>query len=100
MAYLNSKERDDLLDDLIKLNFTRARRKIRRMDKEIQLVVYRNVQQTGEWLTQYDMVGRGTRVYLIEDRSDEYESGTPDQRLDLDYELVRVIVEPLPGNRT
>ncbi len=99
MAYLNEQERDKLLEDLIKMNFMQAKRKLRRMDRQSKLAVFRNVQTTGEWVTQYDLVGLGTRVTLIEDLKSGYD-GSPDERKESDYELVRVVVEPTAENRT
>ncbi|MFW5708641.1 MAG: hypothetical protein ACOCX5_00330 [Chloroflexota bacterium] len=99
MAYLNAKEREKLEHDLAKMDFNRAKRKLRRMDRQSKLAMYRNVQTTGEWMTRYDLVGLGAKVTLIEDRVSGYD-GQPDQRQAADFELVRVIVEPLPENRT
>lgn len=99
MAYLNEKEREKLLEDLSRMTFMRAKRKLRRMDRKAQVALYRNVQSTGEWVTRYDLVGLGTSVTLIEERVQGY-TGTPDERARAEYELTRVVVEPMPGNRT
>jgi len=98
MAYLNEQEREDLLNDLVTKRFNQARRKLRWMDRDIKLNYYRNVQQTGEWITSYDLVGKGTRVILIEAYNGP--EGGPEVHDKSKYELVRVIVEPLPDNRT
>ncbi len=99
MAYLNEREREKLLNDLIQMNFMQAKRRLRRMDRQSKLTIFRNVQNIGEWVTSYDLIGKGTRVTLIEREKSGY-SGLPDVRNDSAYELVRVTVEPLPENRT
>lgn len=99
MAYLNEKERDNLLEELTRKTFMQAKRKLRRMDSKGRLAIYRNMQNTGEWMTRYDLVGLGTRVTLIEDRTEGY-VGDPNSRDEAAYELVKVMVEPMPDNRT
>lgn len=99
MAYLNESERDKLLHDLTKMNFNQARRKLRGMDQKGKLRIFRTVQNVNEWWTSYDLVGLGTSVTLIEQRVDKWE-GSPDDRDQAKYELERVIVTPMPGNRT
>lgn len=96
MAYLNEAERDQLLDELKTMNFKRATSKLRRMDPKGKLAIYRNNQQTGEWVTRYDLVGLGTRVTLIEDRVIKKGERSDQNK----YELARMVVEPMPGNRT
>jgi hypothetical protein len=98
MAYLNESEREALLQDLSRMNFNKARGRLRRMDPQGRLAVYRNVQNTGEWVTRYDLVGLGTRVTLIEDCQERKTDGRVVVRPE--FELVRVVVEPMPGNRT
>lgn len=98
MAYLNESERQQLLEQLTTMNFSKARGRLRRLDGQCRLAVFRNTQNTGEWHTRYDLPSLGTRVTLIEERRTP--AGSPDQRMADDYELVRVIVEPLPDNRT
>ncbi len=98
MAYLNEAERQQLLDQLITMDFKKARGKLRRLDPQSRMAVFRNNQNTGEWHTRYELPGLGTRVILIEARLTP--AGSPDQRMADDYELMRVIVEPLPDNRT
>ena len=96
MAYLNEKERDDLLNKLKDMNFKKAKGKLERMDPEGRLAFYRNVQTVGKWMTRFDLTGLGTRVTLIEENHNPNQAG----RNDNDFELVEIIVEPLPGNRT
>jgi len=96
MAYLNSQQRDELLDELVKMKFNRAKGKLRRMGGKLD--VFRNVQNPGEWMTRYELPDRGTIVTLIEDRDGP--EGGPSVRDKVKYNLVRVIVEPTPDNRT
>lgn len=99
MAYLNSDERDQLAQDLVNVNFNRARGRLRRMDSQVRLGVYRNVQNVGEWMTTYHLPSRGVRVTLIETlgyQDDRKRAG----RQRSDFELTKVIVEPTPDNRT
>jgi len=98
MAYLNEDEREKLLDDLIKMNFNQARRKLRRMDPNVQLELFRNSQRVGEWMTRYELRGLGTIVTLIGSREDHNEN--PSNPVRVDYDLTRVVVEPTPDNRT
>lgn len=99
MAYLNERERDKLLEDLTRMNYNQARRRLRRMDPKVKLRMFRTVQNVNEWWTRYDLVGLGTSVTLIEKRVDGWE-GDPSTRDLSNYELERVIVEPMPDNRT
>lgn len=98
MAYLNAQERDALLSELSRMDFNKAKARLRRMNHKAKLALFRNVQYTGEWITRYDLPGLGTRVTLVEDRVPS--SGDPNRREQAKYELVKVIVEPLPENRT
>lgn len=98
MAYLNEQERDALLQDLITMRFNQAKGKLRRMDPKARLVLHRTVESTGEWYTQYDLIGLGTRVILIENRA-PLSRDTRKHEV-AQYEMAKVIVEPLPENRT
>ena len=100
MAYLNEKERQQLLDELTSPNmtFNKAKRKLRWLDSKTKLGVYRNVQNTGEWMTQYHLTGKGVVVTLIESNSTV--EGDPNTRTPVGFELQRVIVEPTAENRT
>lgn len=96
MAYLNTQERDDLLQQLIKLNYMQAKRKIRNMDPKSRLGVYRNVQGVNRWVTRYELPSLGTKVTLVE----TYALEGAERVKESDYELTEVIVEPTPENRT
>jgi hypothetical protein len=98
MAYLNAQERDELLNELKDLDFIRAKRRLFRADKKGRLCFYRNAQHSGQLETRFDLEGLGTRVTLIEKHE-----RVPDSRggefFDSAFELIDVVVEPLPGNR-
>lgn len=96
MAYLNTQEREELLQELSKLNYMQAKRKIRNMDQKARLGVFRNVQGVNRWLTRYTLPSLGTKVTLVESHS----LGGDARVKESDYELVEVIVEALPQNRT
>ncbi len=96
MAFLNEQERDKLLEELKKKNFNQAKGKLARMDPQGRLAYYRNVQNAGEWVTRYDLEGLGTRVTLVEQNLNANDSAKNKN----DFQLVRITVEPLPGNRT
>ena len=98
MAYLNESEREKLLNDLVKKNFGQAKRKLRHMDPDNRLVLFRNVQRQNEWTTKYELPNRGVVVTLIETRQNSDDD--PNTRYHPDFELARVIIEPTAENRT
>jgi hypothetical protein len=97
MAYLNAQEREALLQELKKLNtFNRAKGRLQRIDPKGRLALFRNNQSTGKWITRFDLSGLGTRVTLVE----EFKPRPKHSKQRADYELIDIIVEPLPDNRT
>ena len=96
MAYLNSKEREDLANELINLKFNRAKGKIRRMDNQSRLAYLRNVQDVNQWATRYELPTLGAIVTLIE----EHDLKGEGRARDVHYELVQVIVAPTAENNT
>lgn len=102
MAYLNQAEREALLNQLKKLSFRRAKGRLRRLDDQGTLTYYRNNQRQDEYVTCFTLAGKGTRVQLVERKTQR--EGKPAHmgmnRLKPRYDLVRVIVEPTPENRT
>ncbi len=97
MAYLNANERLALLEDLRKMSFNEAKWKLMRMDAQGRLSLIRNNQEVGRWLTRFDLRGLGTLVTLVEKRK---HLGDTDGRHPVEYEMVEVIVEPMPDNQT
>lgn len=97
MAYLNTQERTELLNDLLKMdNFNKVRRKLRRMDPKVKLSYFRNVQDVNKWVTRYELPSRGTIVTLIESQALDGEG----KLREMNFELKEVIVEATPENRT
>lgn len=96
MAYLNAQERENLRTELKNLSFGAAKFKLHRLDKKGRLAYLRNNQRTGQWMTRFELDGLGTRVTLIE----RYESIERGGKLRAQFDLLDVVVEPTPENRT
>ena len=96
MAYLNTQERQALLDELKDMSFNRAKGKIRSLDPKGRLALYRNSQEVGRWMTRYELPSLGTRVTLVETHRDVGK----DSKLKSEFDFDEVIVEPTPDNRT
>jgi len=97
MAFLNKQEREALLNELAGMKFSRARWKLARIDPKGRLAYIRNSQASGQFWARYELTGLGTRVTLIEEHSSTQEKAGP---IKADFQLVEVIVEPTPENRT
>jgi len=97
MAYLNTQERDALRDELAGLNFIKAKRRLFLADRKGRLCFFRNAQHSGFLETRFDLEGLGTRVTLIEKHDREPDPNG--KHYDSRYDLVDIVVEPLPGNR-
>lgn len=97
MAYLNANERKALLDELTGMSFWRAKWKLQHMDPKGRLALYRTVQNVNEWITRFDLNGLGTRVTLVESKTETDAKGN---RQKVDYAMVKVMVEPTPQNRS
>lgn len=98
MAYLNTQEREALLTELKALDFFHAKRRLMTSDKKGRLRYYRNAQRSGFLETRFDLEGLGTRVTLVE-KHDRTPNAKKPEVYDSQYELVDIIVEPLPDNR-
>ncbi|NWF69647.1 MAG: hypothetical protein HXY40_11230 [Chloroflexi bacterium] len=96
MAYLNAQERDALHQELRTMKFGKAKWKLLHMDPKGRLAYYRNNQATGKWMTRFELVGLGTRVTLVETLNTRDKNG----KHMAEYELIDVVVEPTPENRT
>ncbi|MCA9881648.1 MAG: hypothetical protein KC546_11690 [Anaerolineae bacterium] len=92
MAYLNKQERDNLLDSIKNLKFNRIKGKLRHMDAKNRLIYYRNVQESGRWLTAYELPTLGVKVTLVENM----ELGRKNKA---EYDLEEIIIEPTKENR-
>lgn len=99
MAFLNQQEREKLLNELKGMNFNKAKGKVRRLDPKGRLSYYRNVQDSANRLyTHYELPGMGVRVTLIEQGTEKPLEES--SKLATKYQLVEVVVEPTPENKT
>ncbi len=96
MAFLNASERQQLREELRKLTFHQAKRKLHRLDPKARLAYLRNSQSIGLFHTRFDLVGMGTRVIFVERFNMNEAKG---KHFKSDFELVDVIVEPMPENK-
>lgn len=96
MAFLNQQEREALLDELKEKNFQQIKARLRRIDPKGRLAFFRNAQTVGRWMTRYELSGLGTRVTLVEEAKPFEKKG----KLRSNFELVEIVVEPTPDNRT
>lgn len=97
MAFLNRQEREQLRDELKKLTFNQAKGRLHRIDPKGRLAYLRNMQGTNKYLTRFELIGMGTRVTLVEHLQEVQKR---DGKYRAEYELVDVVVEPRPENRT
>lgn len=91
MAFLTKEERDALLDEIKDLPFNQIKGRVRGKDKKSRLAYYRNVQESGKWMTRYVLPSLGTMVTLVETLE------TNDNKTH--YRLTEIIVQPTPDNR-
>lgn len=97
MAFLNAQEREELLNELKQLDYIHAKRRLFLIDKKGRMAFFRNAQHSGQLETRFDLEGLGTRVTLIEKHS---RTPHPNGKFfNSHFELIDVVVEPLPGNR-
>lgn len=93
MAYLNAQEQQALQDNLKKMSYRGAKWKLRGMDRGARLRYLRSNQETGKWLTRYELPTLGVAVTLVESNDfNTHKTG----RVSNDYTYVDAIVEPLP----
>lgn len=93
MAFLNKQERDELLDEIKDKRFPQIRGICYRKDPRARLAYYRNVQESGKWMTRYVLEGLGTQVTI-------YEKAVQNERRNRrEYHIEQIVVEPTPENR-
>lgn len=97
MAFLNRSERDALTQELKNMPFGPAKRKLRGMDPKGRLVFYRNNQLVGKWMTRFELPSFGIRATLVEAFAMQAKKNGD---INGEYDLIDVIVEPTPDNRT
>jgi len=91
MAFLNQQERDQLLDEIKDKKFNQIKGRLLRKDPKSRLAYFRNVQESGKWMTRIVLEGLGTQVTLVE--TQEHEKNK------IKYILQEIIVEPTATNR-
>jgi len=96
MAFLNASEREQLREELLKLTFNQAKRKLHRIDPKGRLAYLRNSQSIGIFHTRFELTGMGTRVTLVEHFNMDEAKG---KHFKSDFELFDVIVEPTADNK-
>ena len=95
MAFLNKDERDALLDDIKDKKFNQIRGYVYRKDPKARLGYFRNVQESGHWMTRYVLEGLSTLVTVYEN-IEEKDKGWFNKR---GYEISKIVVEPTAENR-
>lgn len=91
MAFLNKEERDKLLDEIRNKKFNQIKGRLMRLDPKARLAYYRNVQESGKWMTRIVLEGLGTQVTLVETMALVHNKAS--------YQLQQIIVEPTAENR-
>lgn len=91
MTYLNEQQRGDLQKELKNMTYDKAKWKLRRMDKDGEMVFYRNAQGGGRWLTRFDLPTLGVRVTLAE----TFSTRDKNHKLKTVFDYVDAVVEPL-----
>jgi hypothetical protein len=95
MAFLNKQERDALLNDIKEKNFNGIRGYVHGKDAKARLAYFRNVQESGKWMTRYVLEGLGTKVTVYEKIYAEKKDGFSERK----YEIEQIVVEPTANNR-
>lgn len=95
MAFMNKDERDALLDEIKDKKFNQIRGYVHRKDADARLAYYRNVQESGHWMTRYVLEGLGTKVTVYE-KINEQDKGWFNKRK---YEITQIVIEPTDENR-
>ena len=96
MAYLNKQERDQMAEDIKDKTRQQIRGYVNGKDPKARLAYWRNVQESGKWMTRYVLETLGTMVTIYE-VLDEEPKGWFNKR---DYKIEQIVVEPTRSNRT
>lgn len=98
MAFLNTQEREQLERELKEINdYFKVKRRLFTEDQKGRLAFYRNAQHSGLLQTRFVLEGLGTRVTITEKHSQELDES--EKFYHSKFELVDIVVEPLPENR-
>jgi hypothetical protein len=96
MAFLSKDERDALAEEIKDKNFGQIRGYVHSKDTNARLAYFRNVQESGKWMTRYVLETLGTMVTVYEDPKIEKKGWFNKQK----YVIDKIVVEPTKGNRT
>jgi hypothetical protein len=96
MAFLNKDERDALANELANKNFGQIRGAVYRKDDKARLAYFRNVQESGKWMTRYVLEGLGVMVTVYE----KYEPEKKGWFNRVKYSIEQIVVEPTKANRS
>jgi hypothetical protein len=96
MAFLNQSERDALANELANKNFGQIRGTVYRKDDKARLAYFRNVQESGKWMTRYVLEGLGVMVTVYETYNEEKKGWFNKVK----YTIEKIVVEPTKANRS
>lgn len=95
MAFLGKDERDALANELANKNFGQIRGTVYRKDEKTRLAYFRNVQESGKWMTRYVLEGLGTMVTVYELPDTEKKGWFSKVK----YRIEKIVVEPTKDNK-
>lgn len=95
MAFLTKDERDALANELANKNFGQIRGAVNRKDNKARLAYFRNVQESGKWMTRYVLETLGTMVTVYEIYEPEKKGWFSKAK----YRIEKIVVEPTRENR-
>jgi hypothetical protein len=95
MAFLSKEERDALAEEIKDKNFGQIRGYVHGKDAKARLAYFRNVQESGKWMTRYVLETFGTMVTVYEDMKAEKKGWFSKQK----YVIDKIVVEPTKTNR-
>jgi uncharacterized hydantoinase/oxoprolinase family protein len=90
---LSEKDMQDIAEELIKLKVNKARQRVRRLDADSKMQMYR-VAVLGELLTRFNLPNLGVNVTLVEIQHTEPKDDGTDKLIP-EPEFVEVRVEPM-----
>jgi hypothetical protein len=95
MAFLSKEERDALAEEIKDKNFGQIRGYVHGKDSKSRLAYFRNVQESGKWMTRYVLETFGTMVTVYEDLKEENKGWFSKRK----YVIDKIVVEPTKTNR-
>jgi hypothetical protein len=95
MAFLSKSERDALAEEIKDKNFGQIRAYVHGKDPKARLAYFRNVQESGKWMTRYVLEGLGTMVTVYEALEAEKKGWFSKHK----YLIDKIVIEPTKDNR-